>query len=553
MLPKKSSRSLVRRTASNSKNNNSKRAPSNSSRTKGSEHVRKYERDSEKKRGSADQKKGRGNSGSSGGQSSSFLKNSNIALKKGKMSSSFFSSARQSASEANEKSKSADTSASQVKVLSSTGKEHRKSQEKPEGVVAKAKKKLKDAQDQIALLMAQLEAANQKETSFACQKEIDTLHQILQDEESRAQEEKKKIQNTFQNEIDKRDQMMVGKEEGFQVEKKSFLHSIDILTDSFTRERQRREEERIEHLVHIAALQSKEEWLENALIQLRDKRYLNYSSEESKQEYDRLFKLYGSFLTSSSMTKEEGLIALWEALGKTAGWRDSIHPGQLQLLLSRFSCSQLTFRVYREHHLELGGAVIAEQEVGAFFTVLLSRIDHLAHLVLIDCPVSPIVWDEFPSTLMAEVNVAKTITRSTSELDSKARDNNVMDSVIHRSGTGSTLEDEGEEGSGKDGADDVVYGPLNRTSKQEVLSRPFSSLQSMALWHTKVSAHDLVQLVRLIPSLQCCGFQTIVNGISVHEKYLTLGDLTLDKLMKLCRGKLWVWARLVSDCSDIIV
>lgn len=426
----------------------------------------------------------------------------------------------------------------------------------PRDKIKPKSKMLKDAQDQIALLQTQLEAAQQAETSFLCQREIDTLHLTLQEHASNWEEEKKRIYEAFQREIEKKNTIIRGQEEGYKIEKSSYLHSIDILMNSFAQERQKREEEAVRHLVQLTNLQSQEEWLENALVGMRDKKWLNYASDESQEEYNRLFKLYGSYFTSISATKEDGLIALWNALGKTAGWRRSIRPAQLQLLLSRFSCRQLTFRVSHEHHLDLGGAMIAVEEVGSFFSALLSRIGSLAHLAILDSPVSPIVWEDFPTTLVVEVEEG-TVEEEKVKQEGCGKENSTTDANVlaHSSSDQSSDVYENENIAKKMNRSDLHEGQDGTATakKEKVLSQPFPKLLSLSLWHTKVLAHDLVQLVRLIPSLQRCGFQTIVNGISVHEKCLVLQNMSLDELMKLCHGKLWVWGRLIADVSDIIV
>lgn len=484
------------------------------------------------------------------GSSRGALTNPSSTLQKGKRTSS--TSRIRSTREGKEKVRSADT-VPRTSFVPRRGGGRGKPEEKEEDVLAKTKKKLKEAQDQISLLQAKVEALEQLETSFLCQKEIDTLHQLLEEQEKKAEKERKQIHDTFRSELEKQERWLRGQEEGYQIEKKSFLHSIDILSDSFVRERQKREDERVDHIARVAALQSEEEWLESALAALRDRKSLDYASEESKQEYGRLFARYGSLFTSTSMTKEEGLLALWEALGKTARWRESIRPAQLQLLLSRFSCSQLTFRVCSEHHLELGGAAISEEEVGGFFTVLLSRIGSLVHLAILDCPVSPVVWDDFPLPVTVEVSAGQESTDYNAERASKAIKNRKAEKAPEGNGHSNITEGTNEESPSKPvethGDEISPDGP----STEKVLSQPFPALQSLALWHTKVSAHDVVQLVRLLPSLQHCGYQTIMNGISVHEKCLSLEGSSVSELMNLCRGKLWVWGRLVTDCSDIII
>lgn len=435
------------------------------------------------------------------------------------------------------------------------GKLRGKTQDARDGVKPKSKM-LKEAQEQIASLQAQLEAAQLAETSFLCQREIDTLHETLQEHASHWEEEKKRMYDTFEQEMEKKNTTIRGQEEGYKIEKSSYLHSINILMNSFAQGKQKREEETVRHLAQMANLQSQEEWLENALVGMRDRKLLNYASEESQLEYNRLLKLYGSYFTSISVTKEDGLIALWNALGKTAGWRQSMRPAQLQLLLSRFSCRQLTFRVSSEHHLDLGGAVIAAEEVGSFFSALLSRIGNLVHLAFLDSPVSPIVWEDFPTTLVVEMDDGTVGEEKVNAVEC-SRESSTTDPDVFTHSCSEQSTDVGRKGStekkSKRRNSQEVEDGMTTEKKEKVLSRPFPKLCSLSLWHTTVLAHDLVQLVRLIPSLQRCGFKSIVNGISVHEKCLVLQDLSLDELMNLCHGKLWIWGRLITDVSDIIV
>lgn len=354
-----------------------------------------------------------------------------------------------------------------------------KTETKGDAGAKSVKNQLKEALARVAELQGKLEETESQEVLTKQQEmEIEALTRALEDEEANKRAELQNVKELHRGNMEKMEHFMRGQRSGFDAEKQGYINAISVLTRTCTNERQEREDERIRYVERVATLQSEEPWLENALALVQDNKWLDYDSDASQQEYERLTSLYGIYLTR----KEEGLLALWMALGGTSGWRRKIRPSQLQLLLSRVDFNTLTFRVHSEYHLELGGMVVPEEEVAGFFSCLLSRVGTLQHLAFLDSPVSPVDWTELSPPLI-----------------------------------------------------------------------PFPRLQSLALWHTRISAFDVVELVRRLPTLNPCGFQTIVNGLSIHESCLDLQDYTLDKLNAICGRKLWIWGAMVSDVSNIAV
>lgn len=342
---------------------------------------------------------------------------------------------------------------------------------------------LKAAQARIEELEALL-AENASDVLLAKKEsEVEALKKALESKEERRLAEVKRLYDLRNEDLAEKELQMKRLEDYFSAEKHGYRHSIDILTDSFQKERVMREEDRVEHIKRIAGLLTEEEVVDNAYAAMQENRWLNYESEVSQNEYQRLYKLYGKYVENSKEKREEGLLGFWEVLGGTAGWRQRITPAQLQLLFSRTSIPQLTFRVQLVHHLELGGSLVPESEIVGFFSAFLSRIGGLEHLLLIDCPVSPVNWFDLspPCTVI----------------------------------------------------------------------KPFSSLHSLGLWHTVIKASDVRGLIRCLPSLEPCGFETIVNGLSLHEAHLQLDDEPLESLVAACGNKLWIWSTLVTDVSRI--
>lgn len=126
---------------------------------------------------------------------------------------------------------------------------------------------------------------------------------------------------------------------------------------------------------------------------LEDFQWVEFDSEESKHEYDRLFSIYGSYLGSGAAA----LVNLWTMLGGSAGWQASIRPSQLRLLLSREKISEVMYRVTEDRLPVRGGTLIPEEEVTGFFSNVLPRLPALQHVALYECNVSPFDWDAIGS------------------------------------------------------------------------------------------------------------------------------------------------------------
>lgn len=340
------------------------------------------------------------------------------------------------------------------------------------------KKSLADTESRLAELMAAVEAAPSPDDMKRQEREIEALSLELETQEGNRKAELAALKEAHRQQVEEAEATMRSQKSAYDAEKQGYLHSIGVLFNSCEEERLKREEDRVRYISQIGGLQVDEEWLTQMLHVSQDRKWLDFSSEGSNEEYNRLWKLYGHHLRQ----REVGLLAFWRALQQDVSESSlaKLRPSQIRLLLSRESNSSLTFRVGSSHHMELGGTVVLESEVTGFTSNVLAHVGNLKHLAILDCPVSPFDWDA--------MSPCKTL---------------------------------------------------------------FPTLQSFALWHTQLTAHDVMELVRRLPELRPCGFQSIVNGVSLHESCLDLQNYTLDELTQNCGRKLWVWGALVCDVSRV--
>lgn len=119
-----------------------------------------------------------------------------------------------------------------------------------------------------------------------------------------------------------------------------------------------------------------------------DQEILQYHTPQSREAYQQLYSEYGSYMDGT----EEGLVALWNALGGKSRWQHVLRPAQLSLLLSKERIIKVRFRVQHQRMTCLGGLAIPLGEVTMFFSALLSRLPHLEVMELFDCPKSPFHW-----------------------------------------------------------------------------------------------------------------------------------------------------------------
>lgn len=122
---------------------------------------------------------------------------------------------------------------------------------------------------------------------------------------------------------------------------------------------------------------------------LQDLQWVEFDSDESLHEYDRLFSIYGGYLGGSAAK----LLALWMSIGGTQGWRNCLRPSQLRLLLSREKTSELMYRVTEDRLPVRGGTIIPEEEVTGFFSNVLPLLPNLEFLALYECETNPFDWD----------------------------------------------------------------------------------------------------------------------------------------------------------------
>lgn len=122
---------------------------------------------------------------------------------------------------------------------------------------------------------------------------------------------------------------------------------------------------------------------------LQDFQFVEFDSDESLHEYDRLFSIYGGYLGCGA----ENLLAFWISIGGTKGWRDFLRPSQLRLLLSREKTTELMYRVTEERLPVKGGTIIPQEEVCGFFSHVLPRLPKLEYLALYECDSNPFDWE----------------------------------------------------------------------------------------------------------------------------------------------------------------
>lgn len=147
----------------------------------------------------------------------------------------------------------------------------------------------------------------------------------------------------------------------------------------------------------LAAMQAQHEvaWLqqEEEKKELREKvqdlMWVEFDSDESLHEYDRLFSIYGQYLGGGAAK----LLAFWMAIGGTKGWQSCLRPSQLRLLLSREKTTELMYRVTEDRLPVRGGTIIPEEEVVSFFSNVLPRLPKLEYLALYECNVIPFDWE----------------------------------------------------------------------------------------------------------------------------------------------------------------
>lgn len=129
-------------------------------------------------------------------------------------------------------------------------------------------------------------------------------------------------------------------------------------------------------------------WLKGDMTE-EESAMLQYHTTKSKDAYAELYDRFGTYLDGT----EEGLWSLWNALGGKSGWRETLRPAPLSLLLSKESIIKVRFRVHDQKLSFLGGWAISLDEVTDFFSVILSRLPHLELMELFDCPTTPFHWE----------------------------------------------------------------------------------------------------------------------------------------------------------------
>lgn len=140
---------------------------------------------------------------------------------------------------------------------------------------------------------------------------------------------------------------------------------------------------------HMIELQQREKEAVETREKLQDMQWVEFDSDESLHEYDRLFSIYGHYLGSGAAK----LLAFWMSIGGAKGWQNCLRPSQLRLLLSREKTTELMYRVSEERLPVRGGVLIPEEEVTSFFSNVLPRLPNLEYLALYECNVVPFDWD----------------------------------------------------------------------------------------------------------------------------------------------------------------
>lgn len=182
-----------------------------------------------------------------------------------------------------------------------------------------------------------------------------------------AEQENKLLRNFRENKSD------IGMEDGLKKEQEQFLSVINNLKAEC--------EEKIEILQRSHA---------ETILKLEDYQFLEFDSEESMHEFDRLYSIYGEYVGSGP----EKLLEFWFLIGGSQGWHKTLRISQIRLLFSRDkNTTQLRYRVNNENIPVHGGTLIPENEVNSFFSVIIPRLPYLEYFALYECNATPFNWD----------------------------------------------------------------------------------------------------------------------------------------------------------------
>lgn len=141
--------------------------------------------------------------------------------------------------------------------------------------------------------------------------------------------------------------------------------------------------------------QHMQEWLQKdkemweTREKLQDMQWVEFDSDESLHEYDRLYSIYGQYMGGGA----KKLLDFWMSIGGAKRWRSYLRPSQLRLLLSREKTTELMYRVTDDRLPVRGGTLIPEEEVTSFFSNVLPRLPNLEYLALYECNVNPFDWE----------------------------------------------------------------------------------------------------------------------------------------------------------------